>query len=151
MKGIESMTAKEYLSELAALQVKIQQKQEQKQMFLDMAISITAPINPIKVQTSSTVDRMGEAVAKAADMDAVIESEIDALWYRQHEIVKEIQALHNAKYIQLLFKVYVQGKSIRGASIEMQMSYQYVRELHKKALAAFECEHADLLTEWRTA
>lgn len=145
------MKAKEYLSELAALQVKIQQKQEQKQMFLDMATSTTAPINPIKVQTSSTVDRMGDAVAKAANMDAVIEAEIDALWYRQHEIVKEIQALHNAKYIQLLFKVYVQGKSIRGASIEMQMSYLYVIELHKKALAEFEREHADLLTEWRTA
>lgn len=151
MKGTDSMIAKEYLSELAALQVKIQQKQEQKQMFLDMATSITASINPIKVQSSSTVDRTGEAVAKAADMDAVIEAEVERLWYRQHEIVKEIQALRNAKYIQLLFKVYVQGKSIRGASIEMKMSYQYVRELHKKALAEFERVHADILNEIRTA
>lgn len=141
------MTAKEYLSGLAAMRVKIQQLQEQKQMFLDMATSITAPINPVKVQTSSAVDRMGDATAKAADMDAVIEAEIETLWNRQNEIIKEIQSLHNAKFMQLLFKVYVQEKSIRIASVEMHMSYQYVRELHKKALAKFEEVFADMLAD----
>lgn len=145
------MTAKEYLSGLAAMQVKIQQLQEQKQMYLDMATSITAPINPVKVQTSSVVDRMGDAAAKAADMDAVIEAEIETLWNRQNEIIKEIQSLHNAKFMQLLFKVYVQKKSIRVASVEMHMSYPYVIEIHKKALAEFEKVFADMLNEKETA
>lgn len=145
------MTAKEYLSGLAAMQVKIQQLQEQKQMYLDMATSITAPINPVKVQTSPTIDRMADAVTREVDMNTVIEAEIENLWNKQHEIVKGIQTLHNAKYIQVLYKVYVQGKSIRRASIDMQMSYPYVIEIHKKALAEFEKVFADMLNEKETA
>ena len=60
-------------------------------------------------------------------------------------MIKQIQGMHNAKYMQLLFKVYVQFKSIKEAFAEMGMTYQYVRELHKKALAAFEEMYADVL------
>lgn len=144
------MTAKEHLSELERIKVKIQQKQEQKQIFLEMATSITVSLNPVKVQKSSTLDRMGNAVLNAADMDALIDEEINNLWYRQNEIVKQIQKLRDAKYIQLLFKIYIQGKSIKETSVEMGMSYPHVKRLHQNALLMFEDVHADILAE-RTA
>lgn len=59
-----------------------------------MATSITVPIKPVKVQISLTVDRMGNVVTKVADIDAVIEKEIEMLLYRQCEIIEEIQALY---------------------------------------------------------
>lgn len=139
------MTAKEYLSELQLMKIKIGQLKEQKQMYLDMAMSITAPISTVKVQSSSTVDRMADNVAKAASMDSAIETEIESFWYRQHEIIKQIQSLNNVHYIRLLFKIYVQGKTIKEASDEMGMTYQYIRGLHKKALMAFEEMYADIL------
>jgi hypothetical protein len=144
------MTAKEYLSGLQLFNIRIEQLHEEKQMYLDMATSITTSINPVKVRSSHQTDRMGNAVSKAADMDALIDEEICNLWFRQHEIVKQIQQLRNAKYIQVLYKIYVQDKSIKIASVEMQMSYEYIKQLHQKALAEFENVHADILAE-RTA
>ncbi len=139
------MTAKEYLLELQLMKIKIEQFQEQKQMYLERAVSITVPINPVKVQSSPVVDRMGDNAAMAAGIDAIIDEEIASLWKKQDEVIKQIQGMHNAKYMQLLFKVYVQFKSIKEAFAEMGMTYQYVRELHKKALAAFEEMYADVL------
>ena len=149
MKGIDGMTAKEYLLEMQFMKIKIEQLQEQKQMYLERAVSITAPINPMKVQSSPTVDRMGDNVVMAVGMDEINDEEIASLWKKQDEVIKQIQGIHNTHYIQLLFKVYVQFKSIRQAAAEMKMSYQYVRNVHKKALAAFEEMYADMLADRR--
>ena len=74
------MTAKEYLLELQLMKIKIEQLQEQKQMYLERAVSITVPINPVKVQSSPVVDRMGDNAAMAAGIDAIIDEEIASLW-----------------------------------------------------------------------
>ena len=139
------MTAREYLSGLQMMKAKIEQLQERKQMYLDKATSITAALNPVKVQTSPVADRMGDNVSKAADLDARIDRELCSFWDKQDEVIKQIQGLRNVKYMKLLFKVYIQEKSIRQAAREMGMSYGYVMDLHKKALAAFEEKYADVL------
>lgn len=139
------MTAKKYLSELQVINTKIDQLQEQRQMYLDMATSITAPINPVKVQTNRISDLMGDKTSKAVDLGKKIDEEINNLWNKQQEVVKEIQSLHNVDYIRILFKVYVQFKTIKQASFEMKKSYSYTVELHKKALAAFEAAYSYIL------
>lgn len=141
------MTAKEYLLGMQLMEIKIGQLQEQRQMYLGRAASITASINPVKVQNSLTVDRMGDNVAMAASIDEKIEKEISLLWKKQDEMIRQIQGMHNAKYMQLLFKVYVQEKSIKETAAEMGMTYQYVRNLHKKALAAFGEMYSDILAD----
>ena len=139
------MTAKKYLSELQVINTKIEQLQEQRQMYLDMATSITAPVNPVKVQTNRISDLMGDKTSKAVDLGKKIDEEINNLWNKQQEVVKEIQSLHNVDYIRILFKVYVQFKTIKQASFEMKKSYSYTVELHKKALAAFEAAYSYIL------
>lgn len=139
------MTAKRYLSELQLMSAKIEQLQEQRQMYLEMATSITVPFNPVKVQTSRKVDRIGDNTSKAADLGKRIDEEINILLNRQQETIKMIQSLHNADYMRVLFKVYVQFKSLKVTSQEMNKSYSYTIELHKKALAEFETVYADKL------
>lgn len=139
------MTAKRYLSELQLMSTKIEQLQEQRQMYLEMATSITVPFNPVKVQTSRKVDRIGDNTSKAADLGKRIDEEINILLNRQQETIKMIQSLHNADYMRVLFKVYVQFKSLKVTSQEMNKSYSYTIELHKKALAEFETVYADEL------
>lgn len=139
------MTAKKYLSELQVINTKIEQLQEERQMYLDMATSITAPINPVKVQTNRISDLMGDKTSKAVDLGKKIDEEINNLWNKQQKVVKEIQSLHNVDYIRILFKVYVQFKTIKQASFEMKKSYSYTVELHKKALAAFEAAYSYIL------
>ena len=89
------MTAKRYLSELQLMSAKIEQLQEQRQMYLEMATSITVPFNPVKVQTSRKVDRIGDNTSKAADLGKRIDEEINILLNRQQETIKMIQSLHN--------------------------------------------------------
>ena len=98
----------------------------------------------MKVQSSPTVDRMGDNVVMAVGMDEINDEEIASLWKKQDEVIKQIQGIHNTHYIQLLFKVYVQFKTLKVAADEMKMSYQYIRNVHKKALAAFESTYANL-------
>ena len=39
---------------------------------------------------------------------------------------------------QILYKIYVENKTLKESAREMQRSYNYVLNVHKKALAAFE-------------
>lgn len=66
------------------MKVKIEQLQEERQMYLEMAASITAPLNPVKVQTSGIADRVGNNTCKAADLAAQIDEEVAALWEKQN-------------------------------------------------------------------
>lgn len=132
------MTAKEYLSELEEIKVKIQQLQEERQMYMEMATSISVSVNPVKVQNNSITDRVSLNTIKAADVDSKIDMEMSHLFNRTAQIIEQIRELRNALYIQILYKVYVQGKTLKESSVEMGRSYNYILASHKKALQAFE-------------
>lgn len=139
------MTAKRYLSELQLIQMEIEQLQEEREMYLEMATSISVRLIPVKVQTSGSVDRIGDNTSKAADLAMMIDKKINKLMEKQQEITNMIRGLHDKNYIQVLYKVYVQFKTIKQVAVEMKRSYTYTLELHKKALAAFETVYADKL------
>ncbi|MBO4998177.1 MAG: hypothetical protein J6D02_09290 [Lachnospira sp.] len=147
MKRVDGMTAKYYLSQLQLMKSKIKQLQEQKQMYLDRATSITASFNPVKVQTSSTTDKMGDNVTKIVDLDSQIDEEIVYFLEKKHEIINQIHNLDNVFYIQILFKKYVEGKGLKVISKEIDLSYAHVRHLHGKALKVFEEMHTKLLNK----
>lgn len=144
-----TMTAKDYLSELAEMRDDIEAKKELRQEYLEMAASTSAPVNEIRVQTSRGVGggRMERMTTMAADLAEEIEADATNYYEHQHLIMKQIHALHNVSYNQILFKVYVQFKSIKQAAVEMEKAYSYVITLHKKALVAFGALHADMLAE----
>lgn len=131
------MTAKEYLSELQLIQMEIEQLQEEREMYLEMATSISVRLSPVKVQTSGSVDRIGDNTSKAADLARMLDKKVNKLMEKQQEITNMIRGLHDKNYIQVLYKVYVQFNTIKQAAVEMKRSYTYTLELHKKALAAF--------------
>lgn len=144
------MTAKEYFVELREMREDIECARELRQEYLDRAISITARTDNERVQTSRSKDgQVGKYSTLAADIERDIER--DELQYIEHEkqIIKQIRSLRNKYYIQVLFKVYVQFKSIKAAASEMNMSYPYVREIHRKALAEFERVNADAMEKWK--
>lgn len=47
-------------------------------------------------------------------------------------------------YVQILYKIYVENKTLKESAREMKRSYNYVLNVHKKALAAFEEAHENL-------
>ena len=70
--------------------------------------------------------------------------EIDNFIDAKNKIIQEIRDLHDADYIQVLFKKYVQFKTLTITAREMKRSYNYVLNVHKKALAAFEEAYENL-------
>lgn len=141
------MTAKQYLSGLQLREIRMEQLREEWQDYLDMGMSITARTGPVKVQTSSPADMVGDAAAKAADIGRRIDGEIADFYEYRHRVTKEIQSLNNSDYIRILFKIYVQYKSLKVTAGEMKRSYSYVRETHLKALAGFEDRYHELLEQ----
>lgn len=145
MSEKRSLSAKKYLGQLEVINTKLQQKAEELEV-LKMDACSTGGIDYGKerVKTSCSGDSLGNAVTHYVALNDEINAEIGEFADIKHRVIKEIQSLNNSNYIKVLFKVYVQYKSLKIAADEMQMSYQYVRNIHKKALAAFESMYSDL-------
>ena len=141
------MTAKEYLLELKLVKIKIKQLQEKRQMYLDRAVSITSVINPVKVQSGLRVDKVSDNVIKAVDIDRQLETDIFTYLSRKNDVINKIQNLNCVVYMQILFKKYVEFKTLEVIAKEMDMSFSYVKHVHGKALAAFTEMYSNVLTD----
>lgn len=140
----KKLTAKQYLDQLRVIDTKINQKMEELADLMTAATS-TGAIDYSKDRVQTTPHNAQEnRICKYVDLDAEINREIDEFVDIKHRVTKEIQELNVDYYIKILFKVYVQYKTVKDAADEIGLSYQYVRDLHKKALKAFEELHTDL-------
>lgn len=144
MMNDKKLTAKQYLDQLRVIDTKINQKMEELADLMTAATSTGAiDYSKDRVQTSPQ-NAQENRICKYVDLDAEINREIDEFVDIKHRVTKEIQELNVDYYIKILFKVYVQYKTVKDAANEIGLSYQYVRDLHKKALKAFEELHTDL-------
>lgn len=142
----EYMTAKEYLSDVQRLQTIIEQKQERIKEIRESVSTVRAVRFDLeKVQGGGHTDRIGEAVAKIVDLEKEVESDIVNLMYRQHEITNQIHRVDNLNYMKILFKRYIEGKDFQTIANEISLTYEYVLNLHGKALKAFETVNKDYL------
>lgn len=140
----KKLTAKQYLDQLRVIDTKINQKMEELADLMTAATS-TGAIDYSKDRAQTSPQNAQEnRICKYVDLDAEINREIDEFVDIKHMVTKEIQELNVDYYIKILFKVYVQYKTVKDAANEIGLSYQYVRDLHKKALKAFEELHTDL-------
>lgn len=140
----KKLTAKQYLDQLRVIDTKINQKMEELADLMTAATSTGAiDYSKDRVQTSPQ-NAQENRICKYVDLDAEINREIDEFVDIKHRVTKEIQELNVDYYIKILFKVYVQYKTVKDAANEIGLSYQYARDLHKKALKAFEELHTDL-------
>lgn len=140
----KKLTAKQYLDQLRVIDTKINQKMEELADLMTAATSTGAiDYSKDRVQTSPQ-NAQENRICKYVDLDAEINKEIDEFVDIKHRVTKEIQELNIDYYIKILFKVYVQYKTVKDTANEIGLSYQYVRDLHKKALKAFEELHTDL-------
>lgn len=140
----KKLTAKQYLDQLKVIDTKINQKMEELADLMTAATNNGAiDYSKDRVQTSPQ-NAQENRICKYVDLDAEINREIDEFVDIKHRVTKEIQELNVDYYIKILFKVYVQYKTVKDTANEIGLSYQYVRDLHKKALKAFEELHTDL-------
>lgn len=142
---MKTISAKQYLKQLEVLDIQINDDIATLSDMKTNALSVGGiDYSKDRVQTSMTGDKLCKDVVKYTMFDQHINNEIDKFVDAKKQIIAEIRGLHDKNYIQILTKVYVQFKTVKVASQEMNKSYSYTVELHKKALAAFEKTYKNL-------
>ena len=139
------MTAKEYLRQLKRLEIQIEQRRQERDRLLSDAMSNSSPrLTVDKVQTSTSGDTMGDKLAEAADIQKDVEWLINKLIAERHRIIGEIHTLNDARYIQILYLHYVEGKRLEDVAEIMvktngkPYSYDHIASLHGMALQEFD-------------
>lgn len=142
---MKTLSAREYLGQLQELDTNINQDLERLDDMKTNACSTGAiDYSAERVQTSPSGDTLCKQVTNYVAFNDKINAEIDSFADAKNLIIKQIRGLHNNYFNQILFKVYVQFKTVKQASKEMKKSYNYTVELHNKALAAFEETYKNL-------
>lgn len=141
------MKAKEYLQQLQRLDTVINQKiKEVQDLRLKSQSTGSVDYSKESVQTNLSGDApFVKLIGRIIDLEAEINAEIDAFVDEKHKVINQIQALKNSKYIEILYKHYVEFKRLEVVAVEMNFTYQYTRELHGYALQDFETTYKNLL------
>ena len=139
------MTAKEYLRQLKRLEIKIDQRRQERDRLLSDAMGNGSPrLSRDRVQTSVSGDTMGEKLAECADIQREIDWLINKLIADRHRIIGEIHTLTDTRYIQILYLHYVEGKRLEDVAEIMRKtngkpySYDHIASLHGMALQEFD-------------
>jgi len=142
---MKTLSARKYLEQLQTFDIYISQDLERLDDMKTNACSTGAiDYSAERVQTSPSGDGLCGQVTNYVAFNEKINAEIDRFVDAKEQIIREIRGLRDKNYVQVLYKVYVQFKSVKQASKEMKKSYNYTVELHNKALAAFEETYKNL-------
>ena len=138
------LTAREYLQQLQDIDVSINQDLSRLEA---MRIGATGQgairYDRDKVQTSPQ-DRLCSDVCDIVTFNERLNDRIDAFIDAKERVIEQIRGLHNATFNQVLFKVYVEYKSLKQTAVEMNRCYTFVRDKHNEALVAFEEKYPEL-------
>lgn len=149
-KEVVPMQAKQYLKELKRLDTCINQKMQEKAALYTSTIG-AARTDKDRVQTSSTGDTMPDLIQRISDIEAEIVKQIDDFATQKHIVINQIQGLKNKTYVSLLYKRYVEFKSLEEIAVEMVYTYQYTRRMHGYALAEFQRVHENVIAAYEAA
>lgn len=133
------MTAKEYLQQLHKLDVIIKQRSQEKADLRARLFSIGSfDYSKERVQTSLPEGAGYEKqIEKIVDLEKEIDFLIDEYVELKHTIIGQLHELRNGKYIEILYKRYVENKKLEQIAVEMGYTYNHVRHIHGYALQEF--------------
>lgn len=139
------MNAQKYLQQIKVLDTKIKQKEEQI-AFLKEAASCSGAIryDKDKVQTSCSDSTLEKRIIEYMTLEQEVEEQKLHLAKIRNIIIEQIHDLTDDRYINVLFKRYVEIKTYELIAVEMNYSFDYVKELHRDALEDFRLKHPTL-------
>lgn len=133
------MKAKEYLMQIEILSVKIEQKKQRAKEYRALALcSGGFDYSKERVQTSNLGGQIEDRIIRYVSLESEITENIFMLQQMKDKITGEIHNLNNSDYIILLYKRYVECKTLGQISKDMHYSYDRIRHMHGNALMEFE-------------
>ena len=131
------MTTKAYLQQIYWLQVKIKHKCDELETLRAGASGFTGiDYSADKIQSTPS-DKMADSVGRLVDLETEVLTLIADYHKRRDTIINQIHLLNDGRYMEVLYKRYVEYKSFNRIAREMHYEYKYVSKLHKRALQTF--------------
>jgi len=147
------VTAKEYLSQIRLLNLKIDQKMEEKADLMSRAMGNHSPVlSKDKVQSSISGDKMSNTIDRYVDLEKEIDDLIDRYVDKRDMIINQIHQLDDPRYVELLQLKYVGRRGGDGRMHYMRLeeiacimkkpsgmpyTYGHIKSLHGEALKQF--------------
>lgn len=133
------MTARECLGSIRKYYIIIKQKkEEQEELKASLSGLQSLTLSDIRSEQKTYNAPFTERVHRLLELEEETERLCEDFAVKRNHIIKLIHSLSDARYIEILYKRYVEYKSFEDIAAEMHYSYSHIRRMHKKAIAAFE-------------
>ena len=76
-------------------------------------------------------------MAKYVDLEKEIHEDIERFTELKHKVIGQIHMLDDITYMEILFKKYIEYKTLKDIAVEMKYSYGRTKHIHGFALEAF--------------
>lgn len=127
-----SVKAKDFLSKLSKLDRMITNKVCEKEKWRAIALGTTVQITE-RVQTSSSQQKMANAVVNYIDVEKDIDRCISKLADEKRDVINAIEQLEDTHY-DVLHKIYVQDYTFQDIADSYDKSYSWATSVHGRAL-----------------
>ncbi len=142
------MEVKEYLQQLQNMDIIIKQRQQQ---LKELTVIINnggvggVDYTMEKVQTSPSREAtFSKIMDKLIDLQNEISQYIVYYFQKKNDIIKQIQSLDSPKYVDILYKKYIEFKKLDVIACEMCYSCEHIKRIHKQALNFFNKKYVNL-------
>src|SRR5690554_2482725 len=132
------MTAKQYLKQIRKLDNLINAKLEQIEKLRAMSINISRVMSTDNIRSQENRSKIEKILVKIIDLEREVTTDIDRLVDLKREIMQKIDAMEDDNYKVLLTLRYLIFKTWEEIAVEMDYTFQWVHQLHKRALIEFE-------------
>ncbi|MCD8104480.1 MAG: hypothetical protein LUF35_05655 [Lachnospiraceae bacterium] len=131
------MTAKQYLSKIRWLDIRLQQKADELKKLQDNAIGIRG-IDYSADRVQGTPSGGMPAVENYVDQEKAIRKQYNQLAYCKRKIIHQIKRLDEPRYSDVLFMRYVQCWKWDKVASRLSITKRQAYRIHDDALAYFE-------------
>lgn len=123
------MIAKEYLQSIFFLDSKIDSNRERVKEYKELAVNKTSKMTADKIQTTSSKQKMADAVCSYSDIEKIIKEDEK----KKQEIIDTISLLNPHESI-VLYKCYVDKLTLKETSEAIARSYSWVSKRHHEGI-----------------
>lgn len=131
------MTAKEYLMQVKYKHNDIVEQEEYIERLRGSLDIQGIRYDRDKIQSSPEPDRISKMFAIIFEEEAKLEKMKDEFVQFKIKVIQQIHQLDYSVYKHILNYVYIDLMNLKQCSLKIGFSYDYTRELHRKALDAF--------------
>lgn len=128
---------KEDLKKYTYIQTWIKDRIEYLEEYKENVNKLTVTVMDVPSYNKSIKDKMAERITMLMDFADELTKNIKEQEFKKKEILNQLDKLEQP-YQNILFKIYIQGKSLVQVSDELSYNYKYLSRIHMIALKKFE-------------